>query len=512
MANSAGIDFARQLAERNASLNPTATKRFRSAPAPKGTKLGPGYQDRTQFRTSAEDDEKARRVKALEDMVKLGQMEMATFEALRDEIVGGDVKNVHLVKGLDWKLLERVRRGEDVLADASAPIKSDAVSQTSKEDHGLKTDVELEDELERYEGKEIQPVAKSNKTKKGEMAPPAAVAGRKRNRDEILKELKASRSASAKQPSLGPRFTKVGEAKDKSRIEKDGKGRDVLITVDEEGRIKRKVRKSKGQTNSPNPRELLMPDKNVEPLGMEVLPVAHSAPDVSDNGDIFEGAGTEYNPLGDLEGDEGDDSGDSDMSDSSSEEVHDAPSTNEPRTDNDSNHTPEPIPARDSVGATPDSPALQPAKSPRNYSNDSDALSASTQAIPPSDLDTSTFLAALKKASSISLSAATSEPDVAKKLEQRRKMLQGYDRDADDLDMGFGGSRFEDEEDGDEGRVKLSVWGQEGGGEGEDSRKGKRKRGGKKRKGDVNSAVDVLRVMEQRKQADGGSGRAVKRR
>lgn len=506
MANSAGIDFARQLAERNASLNPAATKRFRSAPAPKGTKLGPGYQDRTQFRTSAEDDEKARRVKALEDMVKLGQMEMATFEALRDEIVGGDVKNVHLVKGLDWKLLERVRRGEDVLADATAPTKSDTVSQTAKEDHGPKTEAELEDELERYEGKEIQPVVKSNKTKKGEMAPPAAVAGRKRNRDEILKELKASRLASAKQPSLGPRFTKVGEGKDKSRIEKDERGRDVLITVDEEGRIKRKVRKSTGQTSSPNHRGLLMPDKNVEPLGMEVLPVAHSAPDLSDNGDIFEGVGTEYNPLGDFEGE---DSRDSDTSDSSSQEVHDAPSTNQSRTDNDSNHTPEPIPARDFTGATSDSPALQPAEPSRNHFNDSDALSASTHGIPPSNLDASTLFAALKKASSISLSAATSEPEVAK-LERRRKMLQGYDRDADDMDMGFGGSRFEDEEDGEEGKVKLSVWGQEGGGE-EESRKGKRKRGSKKRKGDVNSAVDVLRVMEKRK-ADGGSGHVVERR
>ena len=83
--------------------------------------MGSGYQDRTQLRTSGEEDDKAIRVKALEEMVKLGQMDQSTFQKLRDEIVGGDVKDVHLVKGLDYKLLERVRKGEDVL---SANVKS----------------------------------------------------------------------------------------------------------------------------------------------------------------------------------------------------------------------------------------------------------------------------------------------------------------------------------------------------------------------------------------------------
>lgn len=110
VAVSSGNDFARQLAERNAELNPSNAKKFRSSAAPKGTKLRSGYQDRTQLRTSEEEDDKAVRVKALEETLKLGQMDQATFEALRDEIVGGDVKDVHLVKGLDYKLLERVRR------------------------------------------------------------------------------------------------------------------------------------------------------------------------------------------------------------------------------------------------------------------------------------------------------------------------------------------------------------------------------------------------------------------
>lgn len=499
MSNSSGIDFARQLAERNAALNPVVTKKLRSAAVPKGTKLGPGYQDRTQFRTSIENDEKARRVKALEDMVKLGQMEMATFEALRDEIVGGDVKNVHLVKGLDLKLLERVRQGEDVLAESVALAKSDTLSQNHGENPSAKSEAEVEDELEEYESKDIQPVDKTKKIKKGEMAPPVSVVGRKRNRDEILKDLKASRAASSKQPSLGPRFTKVGESKEKSRIEKDQKGREVLIVIDEDGKVKRKVRKTKIQSEIINDAGgLLMPDKNVKPLGMEVFPVARLVPHVSDDEDIFEGVGAEYNPLGDLDED---DQGDSDTSDSSKSELHDAPPKIPIQTDVDSNPAPESSPSTDFPGARIDPTPPQPSKPLRNYFNSSDAPSASMHAGTPSPLDVSTLRAVLNKASvshSIPLSMATSEPEAAK-LERRRKMLESHDRDADDMDMGFGESRFDDGEDGDEGKVKLSVWGQDGGDE-EETRKGKRKRGGKKKKGDGNNAVDVLRVIEKRKE------------
>ena len=84
-------------------------------------------------------------------------------------------------------------------------------------------------------------------------------------------------------------------------------------------------------------------------------------------------------------------------------------------------------------------------------------------------------------------------------MARRQKMLEAHDRDAEDMDMEFGSSRFGDVEDG-EDRVKLSVWdGERGeserGGEGKE----KRKRGAKKKKGDVNSAADVLQVMERRK-------------
>ncbi|KAL8696423.1 MAG: hypothetical protein Q9224_002803, partial [Gallowayella concinna] len=152
VANSTGVDFARQLAERDASLNPNAAKKFRSSAAPRGTKLRSGYQDRTQLRTTAEEDEKATRVKALEEMVKLGQMERATFEALRDEIVGGEVKDVHLVKGLDWKLLERVRRGEDVLSGAATSPQPAATSAAETPSTASAEDVDEEfDKLEELE-------------------------------------------------------------------------------------------------------------------------------------------------------------------------------------------------------------------------------------------------------------------------------------------------------------------------------------------------------------------------
>ena len=113
-----------------------------------------------------------------------------------------------------------------------------------------------------------------------------------------------------------------------------------------------------------------------------------------------------------------------------------------------------------------------------------------------------TVLAALKRASAMnpfSTSESGNEEEAAK-LARRKKMLESHDRDDMDMDMEFGGSRFGDAEDGEDRRVKLSVWDGEGGDvEGRGEQKGKRKRGAKKRKGDVNSVADVLKVMEGRR-------------
>ncbi|KAL9010147.1 MAG: hypothetical protein Q9173_004890 [Seirophora scorigena] len=494
LASGSGIDFARQLAERDASLNPASARKFRSSAAPKGTKLGPGYEDRTHLRISAEEDEKASRVKALEEMVKLGQMEKATFEALRDEIVGGDIKDVHLVKGLDYKLLERVRRGEDVLAEAAAsPQKAPAPAEGPPTDDS----VDVDEEFEKMQEREVQPVAKQETVKKGEMAPPPLpTAGRKRTRDDILKELKASRQAAlekaekARQPTLSSKFHKIGGKQATSRIEIDARGREVLITVDADGSVKRKVRKAKPvvptETNG-----LLLPDRDAKPLGSDVtVPETQPATEEKDDEDIFEGVGGDYDPLGGEPDNE-------DTSDESEGGLNESAS---------SKKSPSQPPVSDRKTAA--TPLPKQPSAPKNYFNEPTSTSSETSSSAnPIPFQDPTILAALKKASTLdplTSSEDRSASDEASKAAHRKRLLEAHDRDADDLDMGFGSSRFEDEEDGEGKRVKLSMWG--GGRDGkEEARDGKgegkekRKRGPKKRKGDKNSAADVMKVLERRK-------------
>lgn len=412
-------------------------------------------------------------------MVKLGQMDQATFEALRDEIIGGDVNNVHLVKGLDYKLLERVRKGEDVLSDKAKPSES----SQDNDDQADKPQIDVDEEFAKMEEKEIQPLARQEIEKKGEMAPPP-LAGRKRTRDDILKELKASRMAAAekaKRSALGPKFMKVGQKRETSRIEKDDRGREVLITVDADGKVKRKVKKPVVD-DSASIHNLLMPDKSAKPLGMEIIPVAPPPID-EDDGDIFEGVGTDYNPLGDISDDD-DESGDSGEEDKKSKEAEPAGKSPPPR----------PLASEDSSMGPP------PSKK-RNWLGDSKDDDPAVNETPRNPMTDPTILAALKKASTINpVSQESNNEEEAAKAARRKKMLESHDRDADDMDLEFGSSRFGDQEDGEDSRVKLSVW---GGGEDEDGGKGegkaKRKRGVKKRKGDVNSAADVLKVMERRK-------------
>ena len=494
MIGSSENNFARQLAERNAELNTSQAKRFRSSAAPKGTKLRSGYQDRTQLRTSGEEDDKATRVKALEDMVKLGQMDPATFEALRDEIVGGDVKDVHLVKGLDYKLLERVRRGEDVLADSGTSTLIE--EESNEEKRQIQPVADVDDELEKIEEKSIQPIIKEHASKKGEMAPPLPVRGQKRTRDDILRELKTSRLAAAEsakqahESALGPRFMKIGEKKERLRVEKDERGRVILITVGEDGRVKRKVKKVKSDEHS----GLLMPDKDVKPLGMQITPIAPSiVSGDEDGGDIFEDVGVDYNPLGDVEDEDGDDdSKDSDGNGEASSIPVPSPVPLEPsKMETSTSVPPTTMPQRQS-----------PLQRKRNYFDDAEEENDMTDRLGRDPLTDPTVLAALKKASALQpfLTAELGSEEEAAKVARRKRMLESQDRDADDIDMEFGNSRFGDAEDGEDGKVKLSVWhgdrGEDGGrGEGQE---GKKKRA-KKRKGNVNSAADVLKVIEKRR-------------
>ena len=114
-----------------------------------------------------------------------------------------------------------------------------------------------EDEaLEQFENVDVKPVKKENVEKKGEMAPIPTVAGMKRSRDVFLAEMKAQRqvrkSTNSRMTEIEPtksylKRSKVAESGPTqypgSQIEIDRKGREVLITVDEHGKVKRKVKK-----------------------------------------------------------------------------------------------------------------------------------------------------------------------------------------------------------------------------------------------------------------------------
>lgn len=435
--------------------------------------------------------------------MKLGQVDMATFEALRDEIVGGDVKDVHLVKGLDWKLLDRVRRGEDVLADTTEMLLPKPPQKHPEEISSAKDEVDIDEEFEQIEGQDIQPVKKEERSKRGELAPPPVMARKKRNRDDILKELKASRLAATEKekqnqhPSLGPRFSKFGEKKEKSRIERDERGREILITVDEDGRTKRKVKRARVEDQSTGSDHLLlMPDKDAKPLGMEVIPAVPPTEEAEEGGDIFEGVGNDYNPLGNFEDD---DSDESDENDESTREPGKARSSSPATRNDDMIQSQDPV-LTDEV--QPSLPDQTPKRSP-NYFRNSSHTDGEKSTTTTNSIADPTILAALKRASAIkplSFGADAVSEEEAAKIARRRKMLEAHDRDEDDMDMGFGGSRFEDGEDGEDRKVKLSVWGREGSDEdGKGGGKGKRKRAAKKRKGDANSAADVLKAMERRK-------------
>lgn len=474
------IDFARQLAERKSESQPP--KKFRSSAAPKGTKLAAGYRDRTRNREDNERDEKAQRIKALEESMKLGQIDRETFERLVENITGGDIEATHLVKGLDRKLLERVRRGEDVLSETSN-------KEEAQED--------LDEEFEKLVEKPVAPVVREKAQKKGEMAPPPPISGIKRSRNTILAELKASRKAAAeaaaaekaiKYPELGPGFRKVGEKRETTKLEKDDKGRDILIITDEDGNAKRKVRKMKQDENA-GPTGL---DKTAKPLdwGVKVpdLPQAKqhgSLIEDEEDDNIFEGVGTDYNPLAEL--------GEAESSAASEDEDGEAKPFNTTEQSIRSANSEEALSQKSSGNVIPR----------RNYFDKSTALSTILPSNPLVDPD---IIAALKRVQKLdSASSVFTTAGDEDRLKKRATMLSASDRDLEDMDLGFGSSRFDDAEEMESGKqIKLSEWNGTGAGR-EDRQAGskKRKRGPKKGKGDKNSAADVLKVMEKNKESGG---------
>jgi hypothetical protein len=495
-----GNDFARQVAERNAA-NQT-TKKFKGSAAPKGSRLGSGFTDRTQNRYDDEADDRAARIKALEEQVKLGQLDNATFEALRDQITGGGLDATHLVKGLDRKLLERVRKGEDVLGGAKPA-----------------DEAELEDEFEQFEEKEVARIEREKVAKKGEMAPPPPVAGAKRSRDQILADLKAQRKAQADirlaaRPELGNKFRDVSSSQASSRIEVDAKGREVLITTDEHGNVKKKVRKIQAPIEEPiapvQTHKFL--DEGVTVPAPKPIEKPIEAPKDDSDDDIFDGVGDAYDPLGGMEDDDSSDDEDGEVPEKISRPVTAAPeSTSEVQ--------PKPEPTYATTKSMPPPPPPAQSTASRNYFKSTTTTTDPTaeSQTPQNPFNDAAFLAAIKKAGalsniSLSLNASSSDssaPESAEakeaRLQKRAQMLAGNDRDLDDMDMGFGSSRFGDEEEGEDGqRIKLSTWKGTGDDDDDDGDNGgnkEKKKKGRRRKGDKNSAADVLGVMERRKEA-----------
>lgn len=482
-------DFARQVREQHASFKPT--KKFKSV-APKGSKFAAGYTDRAKARQEAEDgeDDKAKRIKALEEQVKLGQLEQATFEALRDEITGGDVSSTHLVKGLDKKLLERVRRGEDVLG----------LGGEKKGDDGSASP-DVDDELDQLAEKEVETVQREQVEKKG-MKAPAQVAGKKRTRDEIMAELKAQRKAAAEAkaasvPSLDSRWRRVGDQA-KPKVEIDHKGREVVTITNEDGSVKKMVRKAQAGAES----KVAMPDISRPVLGADVVVPEQKKPepDEESDEDIFGGVGTEYDPLGGMD-DEDDSDSDSDDETKSAKPKVAPPQEKKPV-------EPTASPVRDDDDQIPTASA--PPKAQRNYFGDSRSKDEEQEQDRFKGIEN-----VLKKASQLGAERSAADEDDEEdnsseskeerqaRLAKRAKMLARQDRDMDDIDMGFGESRFEDEADFEDAKVKLSQWkgkaGEDDGDEDEKGGKKEKKRKPKKRKGDANNMDDIMRVIEGRK-------------
>ncbi|POS79915.1 hypothetical protein DHEL01_v201692 [Diaporthe helianthi] len=488
------LDFARQLAERNEQDRPK--KKFRTS-APKGTKFAEGYVDRAKQRQAEqEEDDKARRIQALEESLKKEEIDQATFEKLRDEIAGGDLSSTHLIKGLDFKLLERVRKGEDVF---SGDKPSQARAEPSAGDEDEPEDEDVDDAFEQLEGKEVTAIEKEKARKKGQLATRALVPGQKRTRDQILAEMMAAREAAKAQQesALGSKFKKIGAKKEPgSRIERDAKGREVLIIVDEDGNEKRKVRKVAAEVEKE--REAFKIDPTAEVLGMDVPEFYKKKLEQQAQADqdltMFSDVESDYDPLGGIsDSDDSDDSDGDEADKGAKKKPHSPTSEGEGEVEVDSE-------GRAAVEENMPPPPKAQAQQPRKYFNSS--LISEEQHARPAMSDPS-VLAALKKAKT--LNAATKSEEEQKEAERQerlKKMMASADRDAEDMDLGFGTNRLADEEElADDGKTKLSKWGDDDEGDEGAGGKSKRKRGPKKKKGDVNSVADVMKVLEKRKAA-----------
>ena len=469
-------DLLRQVSEHTRQANgEPPKKRFKTVAAPRGTKFGQGYQDRTTLRQGSEDaqSDREKKLKDLEEMWKKEKIDRATFEKLRDQMgIGGDVGSTHLVKGLDFKLLERVRRGEDLNEVATEP---DQAEKSAK----------LDDELDTVLDKEVTAQQREEaKTEHG--ATQESSESQVLTRDEILRRLKTSRGANstavAAKPDLGDRFRKIAATNkpDKKKFVEvvNGRRREVLVITDKQGKTKRKSRWLDPEGAATN--------TNAAPLGMEVpadFAAKHKAAMdqatiEEEDDDIFQGVGLDYDPLKGIE---------SGSDDEAAQE----------KTEQEHNNNPV-----DNVETRP-----------RNYFSTATPDEHTDAKANPLTKDP-TLMAALKRAAAIRHSDEDNNKDhanentaendeqgnasSAKNTAFLEKLKQREREDARDMDFGFGESRFGDDDDED-GPLDEYV----GEGEGEHGKEGgqkqQRKRAPKKRKGDKNNVADVMSVLEGRK-------------
>ncbi|KAK0731490.1 hypothetical protein B0H67DRAFT_597376 [Lasiosphaeris hirsuta] len=444
------IDFIKQLQERNQAFEKTAKKTRTSLP--KGSKFAEGYVDRAKTRQEQEEeDERAARLKALEESFKKEEINQATYDRLRSEIAGGDLSSTHLVKGLDFKLLDRVRKGEDIFSEKSNFGEPGADGGEQAADPEEDADDVLDQEKTQ---------------KKGQLAPVS-----------LLKAAREATTMAKEESSLGSKFKKIGTKKTPgTRIERDGKGREVMIITGEDGHERRKEKEA----------VLFYKQQQAELAKQE-------AEEEEKEVNIFEDAGSDYDPLAGLE------------SDDSSDEEGAIEEKGEPALDAAREET-----KTETTGmAPPPKPSAPPV---RNYFKDSKTGLTSDETYKTKTLavDDPSFLAALKKANAATAAEKSEEEQKMAEREKRlKKKLQESNRDDDDMDLGFGSSRVEDEADGDadDSKFKFSEWrgGQrddeddEEGGGAKGGGKSSRKRGPKKRKGDKNSFGDVMKVIERNK-------------
>ncbi|KAI5295819.1 hypothetical protein KEM52_000132 [Ascosphaera acerosa] len=440
------------------------------------------------------------RVRALEEAKKLGQIDEETFRSVVSKLgVGGDTSSTHLVKGLDWELLRRVKAGEDVSKKATLQVPPTTQAVGAREDGQADEPDDFDQVMAEKEKQQVVPVARQQRTKQGALAPEAAAAAAasaqsatRVSRDEILRQLRASRAAAAagaalasSTPSAGggelsSKFKKIGSRDDKQRwIEQDSSGRrrEVLLTKGPDGKTKRKVRyidpPATSRQAASGRNGLLEVDRTAQPLGMEVpeesrkraAAAAQHAED-DDDEDIFADAGRDYDPLADVEqGSSSDDEG------SGNERAMGAPSAPQAGKDRE-----QPSQPRDYFGA-------KPTDSQAGKDEPSNPL-----------LKDPTFLAAVKKAAALrqaddAVAARDHEASDEETANRRKRFLEEARKrdelDTIDIDMSFGGGGYGEDDDDD-----LPV---------QSARAGsKRKRGPKKKKQDKNSAADVLQVLEGR--------------